>query len=270
MTSNLAVSLIAAHDHLVRAADESVRYARHHMPLLGWTALICLIAYYFIWTAVYPTDFESLPVRLFAAVVCIPAILSRRWPKRLTKWLPLYWTLGLTCVLPFVLGYLLAQNAALSGSLGNTNLIWPLQNVVALVVFILLINDGLLATLLWLAATGAILAAVFLLDSSPNIPELRRVYLEPMPLYGFILIVGSLAIRNRKIIELEKLRAMSNVTSNIAHELRTPFLGIKALAQGIGLYLPRLIRCVRPRNRERVADRSDSTSPTRSTAHEPA
>ena len=113
--------------------------------------------------------------------------------------------------------------------------------MVALVIFILLINDGLLATLLWLAATGAILASVFLLDPSPNIPELRRVYLEPMPLYGFILIVGSLAIRNRKIIELEKLRAISNVTSNIAHELRTPFLGIKALAQGIGLYLPRLI-----------------------------
>jgi two-component system, CAI-1 autoinducer sensor kinase/phosphatase CqsS len=241
VTTSLAVSLIAAHDHLVRAAEESVRYARHHMPMLGWTALICLIAYYFIWTAVYPTDFESLPVRLFAAAVCVPAIMSRRWPKRLIKWLPLYWTLGLTCVLPFVLGYLLAQNAALSGSLGQTNLIWPLQNVVALVIFILLINDGLLATLLWLAATGAILASVFLLDPAPNIPELRRVYLEPMPLYGFILIVGSLAIRNRKIIELEKLRAISNVTSNIAHELRTPFLGIKALAQGIGLYLPRLI-----------------------------
>ena len=241
MANDLAVRLIAAHDHLVRAAEESVRYARHHMPMLGWTALICLITYYFIWTTVYPDDFESLPIRLFSAAVCIPAILSRRLPKRLIKWLPLYWTLGLTWVLPFVFGYLLAQNAVQSESFGSTNLIWPLQNVVALVIFILLINDGLLATLLWLVATGAILSVVFLMDPSPNIPELRRVYLAPMPLYGFILIVGSLAIRNRKIIELEKLRAISNVTSNIAHELRTPFLGIKALAQGIGLYLPRLI-----------------------------
>ncbi len=241
MTVDFAVRLISARDHLVRAADESVRYARHHMALLGWTAVVLLLAYYFLWTSVYPDAFESFIVRLLGAAICIPAVLIARWPKRLIKWLPLYWTLGLTYILPFVFGYLLAQNAALSTSLGGTNLIWSLQNVVALVIFILLINDGFLATLLWAVATAAILVLVFAMDPSPNIPELRRVYLEPMPLYGFILVVGSLAIRNRKIIELEKLRAISNVTSNIAHELRTPFLGIKALAQGIGIYLPRLI-----------------------------
>jgi two-component system, CAI-1 autoinducer sensor kinase/phosphatase CqsS len=229
-------------DHLTRAAQESVRYARHHMPMLGWAGVVCLISYYFIWRAVYPTSFESLPVRVVGALICVPAILSRKLSKTLVRWLPLYWMFGLTYVLPFVFGYMLAQNAANAAIVGGTNLVWPLQNVVALVVFILLVNDGVLATLLWLFATVAILAAVFCLDASPNIDELVRVYLEPMPLYGFILVVGSLAIRNRKIIELEKLRAMSRITSNIAHELRTPFLGIKALAQGIGQHLPELIR----------------------------
>jgi signal transduction histidine kinase len=209
--------------------------------MLGWAGVICLISYYFIWRAVYPASFESLPVRCLGAIVCIPAILSKRLPKPMIRWLPLYWMVGLTYVLPFVFGYMLAQNAANSLSLGDTNLVWPLQNVVALVVFILLVNDGIVATLLWLTATLVILCAVFTLNHSPNVAELARVYLEPMPLYGFILVIGSLAIRNRKIIELEKLRAMSGITSNIAHELRTPFLGIKALAQGIGQHLPELI-----------------------------
>ena len=229
-------------DHLVRAAQESVRYARHHMPMLGWAGVICLISYYFIWTIVYPDCFESFTVRFVGALISIPAILSKKLKKPLVEWLPLYWMFGLTYVLPFVFGYMLAQNAAHATFVGETNLVWPLQNVVALVVFILLVNDGVLATLLWLAATAVILIAVFSLNASTNVDELIRVYVEPMPLYGFILVVGSLAIRNRKIIELEKLRAMSRITSNIAHELRTPFLGIKALAQGIGQHLPELIR----------------------------
>jgi two-component system CAI-1 autoinducer sensor kinase/phosphatase CqsS len=229
-------------DHLIRVAQESVRYARHHMPMLGWAGVICLISYYFIWTIVYPNSFESFPVRFAGALISIPAILSKKLKKPLVDWLPLYWMFGLTYVLPFVFGYMLAQNAAHATFVGETNLVWPLQNVVALVVFILLVNDGVLATLLWLAATAVILVAVFSLNANPNVDELIRVYVEPMPLYGFILVVGSLAIRNRKIIELEKLRAMSRITSNIAHELRTPFLGIKALAQGIGQHLPELIR----------------------------
>jgi two-component system, CAI-1 autoinducer sensor kinase/phosphatase CqsS len=236
------VLLLRGRDHLVFAANESVRYARDHMPLLGYTGVICLISYYFIWRVVYPTSFESFTVRFIGALVCIPAILSRNTPKDLRRWLPLYWMFGLTYVLPFVFGYLLAQNAANASALGDTNLVWPLQNVVALVVFILLVNDGFLATLLWLPATILILATVFLFNSNPNVPELVRVYLEPMPLYGFILVVGSLAIRNRKIIELAKLRAMSEITINIAHEVRTPFLSIKALAQGVGMHLPELIR----------------------------
>ena len=212
------------------------------MPMLGWVGVVCLISYYFIWTMVYPDDYESFVVRFIGALVCIPATLSKKYEKQMQPWLPLYWTLGLTYVLPFVFGFMLAQNAAHASFVGQTNLVWPLQNVVALVMFILLVNDGLLATLLWLVCTMFILAMVFTFDDTPNVDELTRVYLEPMPLYGFILVVGSLAIRNRKIIELEKLRAMSGVTSNIAHELRTPLLAIKALAQGIGMHLPGLIR----------------------------
>jgi len=229
-------------DHLVRASGESVRYARHHMPMLGSAGVVCLIGYYFIWIILYPDDYESFAVRFAGALICIPAVLFRKIPRHLLKWLPLYWPLALTYVLPFVFGFMLAQNAALSPSVGTTNIIWPLQNVVALVLFILLINDGILATLLWLIATAAIISAVLLIDPSPNIEELRRVYLDPMPLYAFILVIGSVAMRNRKIIELEKLHAVADVTNNLAHELRTPFLGIKALAEGIGLHLPVLIQ----------------------------
>jgi two-component system CAI-1 autoinducer sensor kinase/phosphatase CqsS len=79
------------------------------------------------------------------------------------------------------------------------------------------------------------------LPDTPNWEEVRRVYIEPTPLYGFILVVGSLAIRNREIIDQEKLAAVSAVGATIAHELRTPILGIKSLAEGIESFLPTLI-----------------------------
>jgi two-component system, CAI-1 autoinducer sensor kinase/phosphatase CqsS len=236
------LSYAAWRDRLLEGSEESVRFAREQMPLLSGLTMVCLLGYYFVWHALYPNDFESLGVRCVGAIACLPTLFLRRIPGHLRKWLPLYWPLGLTYVLPFIFGYLLAQNAAHAAELGDTNIIWPLQNVVALVLFILVVNDGLLATVLWSIATLAIIATVFAVNSNPNVAELQRVYFEPMPLYGFILVAGSIAMRNKKIIELEKLRAIADVTNNMAHELRTPFLGIKALAQGIGLHLPNLLR----------------------------
>jgi two-component system CAI-1 autoinducer sensor kinase/phosphatase CqsS len=212
------------------------------MPLLAATAIACLIGYYFIWRLVYPNDYESLCVRLIAAAICIPALFVRNIPRRAEPWLPIYWTVALAFVLPFVFGYMLAMNAAVAASVGATNLIWPLQNVVALFLLILLVNHGLLATLMWIAATASILVIVFIAVPEPNLSELYRVYLDPMPLYAFVLIVGSLSIRNRDIIEIEKLSAMASVGTTIAHELRTPFLGMRALVEGIEKYLPTLVR----------------------------
>lgn len=224
------------------AAHESVEYARRHMPLLGWAGVISLVSYHFIWRYLYPDDFESLTVRLIGALACAPAILVNRLGPRFQDWITVYWICGVTTVLPFVFGYLLAMNAVTAESVGSSNLIWPLQNVVALFIFILLVYNGFLATLLWLAASAAVLLVVFLTVSDPNLLELKRVYFEPMPMYVFILVVGSLAIRNREMVEHEKIRTVAAVGSTIAHELRTPFLGIRALAESIRNYLPSLLQ----------------------------
>lgn len=223
------------------AADNCVKYSRRHMRLLAVAAILCLMSYYFIWTYLYPTDYESFWVRAIGSLICVPLLLIHKFSPNLDVTLRWYWLWALTYVLPFVFGWMLAHNAARAAELGATNLIWPLQNVVALVLFMMLVNDGLLATVLWLTATLLILLSVLVGVPEPNWSELRRVYFEPMPLYGFILVIGSLAIRNREIIDQEKLSAVAAVGSTIAHELRTPCMGIKALAEGVQSYLPILI-----------------------------
>lgn len=228
--------------HIREAADNSVRYARRHMRMLAVAAIISLTSYYFIWTRLFPNDYESFWIRAFGSALCVPLLFYDQYRDSHDRMLRWYWPAALTYVLPFVFGYMLAQNAARADAIGETNLVWPLQNVVALVIFMMLVNDGLIATSLWVIATLLILASVLVEVADPNWAELSRVYLEPMPLYGFILVVGSLANRNREIIDQEKLAAVAAVGSTIAHELRTPCMGIKALAEGIQSYLPTLVR----------------------------
>ncbi len=62
---------------------------------------------------------------------------------------------------------------------------------------------------------------------------------------------------------------MSRITSNIAHELRTPFLGIKALAQGIGQHLPELIHAYDLAIENRFPIEPIQTPAARTAAHEP-
>jgi two-component system CAI-1 autoinducer sensor kinase/phosphatase CqsS len=212
------------------------------MRLLGFAGAVSLLAYYFIWRVIFPDDYESLLIRILGAVFCVPAILwSQRQDPWVEEWLTPYWVASVTYVLPFVFGFMLIQNAAHAGVTGSTSFIWPMQNVVALVLFIFLVNDGVLATLLWIATTLVLVATVPLTNAAPNWEEVNRVFFQPLPLYGFILVVGSLTIRNREVIDQEKLRAVASVGSTIAHELRTPLLGIRALAEGIQMHLPPLI-----------------------------
>jgi len=73
-------------------------------------------------------------------------------------------------------------------------------------------------------------------------PSVVRVAWELLPVYLFIVAAGTLFNRNREVIEHAKLSAMASVGTTIAHELRTPFLGMRALAEGIRNFLPSLVR----------------------------
>jgi two-component system CAI-1 autoinducer sensor kinase/phosphatase CqsS len=212
------------------------------MHILGVAGAISLVGYYFIWRSIFPTDYENLLVRLVGAGICIPAILwSQRHEHWFERFLTPYWVFSVTYVLPFVFGFMLIQNAAHATTVGSTSFIWPMQNVVSLVLFIFLINNGVLATLLWIPTTIFLVGSVPLLNANPNWEEVQRVFFQPLPLYAFVLVVGSLTIRNREVIDQEKLRAVASVGSTIAHELRTPLLGIRALAEGIQMHLQTLV-----------------------------
>jgi two-component system CAI-1 autoinducer sensor kinase/phosphatase CqsS len=228
--------------HLREAARDALRYARRNLVAIGAVGCISFPVYYLIWWEMFPQDYENLGLRIIGSLVCLPLAAIRCWPERALRWLPLYFWCAITYCLPFFFLFMLLQNAEQSHlEAGQTPLMWQMSNVIALVLLVMLINDGVLIGLTFLVGAGC--AWLLFLGINPEIhfDAIQSGYLAPMPVYLFILIGGSVYNHHRESVQQEMLRAVSAVGSNIAHELRTPLLGIKSDARGVDRYLPQLI-----------------------------
>jgi len=71
--------------------------------------------------------------------------------------------------------------------------------------------------------------------------QINFIMLESIPIYLFAIILGSIANYNTEMLQQARLRTVLATASNIAHELRTPLLGIKTGAAGLRRYLPTLL-----------------------------
>lgn len=229
---------------LGQSTDEALRYSRNNLIAIGAVGCVSFPVYYVVWRELFPQDYENLVLRLLGALVCLPLVLVRYWPARLERALPLYFWFAIVYCLPFFFQFMLLQNAEhalATGAIGSQSLMWQMSNVVALVLLVMLINDGLLLGVTFVVGSLAAWALFLATNETVHFEAIQSAYLSPMPVYLFILIGGSIYNHHRDTVQQEMLRAVSAVGSNIAHELRTPLLGIKSDARGVARYLPNLI-----------------------------
>ena len=217
-------------EHLRNATVESAHLSRYNAPMIGLLGVILLPAYYFVWTDIFPQPYESLPLRLVGAALCIPLIAANHWPARLQRFFPVYWLVAMTYIFPFLFTYLLLRN--------DLSLIWSMSTIAGCFMMILAVYDWLLALLL--TVLGALLAwLAFMLGDSTALPP--GEYVQQLMVYAFAIVVGSVFNHTALLVKEEKLAAYSAVGSNIAHELRTPLLGIRAAVAGISHHLPDML-----------------------------
>ncbi|GAA4352057.1 hypothetical protein GCM10023165_40780 [Variovorax defluvii] len=72
-------------------------------------------------------------------------------------------------------------------------------------------------------------------------PRLEHVTLIHLPIIFFAVVLGTLANYVTEVVRLEQERAMLATAGSIAHELRTPLLGIRSGAAGLRNFLPALL-----------------------------
>lgn len=217
---------------LWRLVEPARRNAEYFQPRRHAFAMIAVIAfplYYVVWHDLFPQPYENLTLRIIGSGMFVPILFSKYWPSSWKKMMTVYWPVTLIYSLPFFFTFMLLKN--------NSSAVWVESTLVALFVMVLLLDwvSMILQTIL-----GAALAWLAYYLTTPA-PEINLAVLEHLPVAVFAMVLGAICNYANDVIHVEQERAMLATAGSIAHELRTPLLGIKSGAAGLRMHLPALI-----------------------------
>lgn len=225
------------HESIVKkihcAVIRSGKRTESHYILLGLLGFFGFPFYYVIWNYIYPQPYENLTLRLIASVLCLLLTVKNHWPKKCKPYVHLYWYITLFYCVPFFFNFMFLKN--------NLNLIWAMSTFAGMFILILVTEWR---WLLGLFVSGTICAwLVYLLTGGHA--ALLTDFLGFSAVYAFTGIVGILFLYNterlqQKRLLRERLQGMMTLSVNVAHELRTPLLGLKSGTAGLKRYVPKL------------------------------
>lgn len=208
----------------------NTHYFEPRFRLFGLLAIASFPLYYVVWHDLYPQPYENLTLRLIGSALFVPVALAARWPAAWRRYLPLYWFITTLYALPFFFSFMLMKN--------HGSIAWQLSELTAVFLMVLLLDWASLLAQIVLGAGGAWLAFTLSTpDATFALPG--AVYI---PVYLFIAALGAVANYSADVLRRERLKAMQMTASLMAHELRTPLLGIRAGATGLAQHLPTLLQ----------------------------
>jgi len=208
---------------------QNAAYFGPRFRLFGIFAAFSFLFYYLVWRFFFPQHYENLALRVVGTVLLIPIIFSEHWPQALKRYLPYYWHLVLLYCLPFFFSFMLLKNGG-----GE---VWLGSSLVAIFLMILLLDY---VSLVAHFVAGICLALVAYMCTE-NATPLGFAKLEYFAITIFAVVIGTLSNYNAERIRHEQERAMNATASSVAHELRTPLLGIRSGAGGVINFLPDLL-----------------------------
>ncbi len=215
-----------------RAKNSYIEFHTHAEFKIRFVSLIGAIgfpAYYVIWTYVFPQPYENFVLRLIGFVLCTVLFLTEYWPRIIGKYRIVYAYFTLIYALPFFFTYMLLMNQA--------NLVWLLSAMAGLL-FIVLLYDAINVAISTFIGVFAGVMLYFFQTGSFDIPN---DLLPALPVFAFTFLGIIYLNYSDDIIARAKLTAASTLASHIAHETRTPLLGIKLEADKASKYLPKLV-----------------------------
>ncbi|MBI4357415.1 MAG: HAMP domain-containing histidine kinase [Gammaproteobacteria bacterium] len=208
---------------------DSARTAEHHSFVIGLLGFVGFISYYPIWKVILPQSYENATLRFVGAVLSLLITLKPYWFRPLRAYFPWFWYFTVLYALPFFFTFMLAKN--------QFSPHWLTSMVIAIYLLILLV-DIIGFVVLSLLGFGLAMLFFYLSGQSLVIPEASIPALFVFP----FAIISGMVVRYRAEEEAkEKLTGALSAASSIAHELRTPLLGIQAGVVGLRKYFPVLL-----------------------------
>lgn len=215
---------------LTASLSQSAVYSRANMRILAIVAIVGHPLYYLFWTAFRPQAFESAWLRAFSVLVALPMLfehqLSRNeyWRRKVA----VYWFVIVVYQLPFFFVFMALMN--------DFATVWALSTMAAFLLMVLVVFDWLLILAMAVVGVAAACGAYELLGG--NLSAQSSKVLPLVPTYVFAVLAGSAFNYKTELVAREKLAAITAAVGTMAHELRTPLLGIRSGARGLQSYLP--------------------------------
>ena len=217
-------------NRLWQAIVTSVSQLTHNLLPICVLGALAFPVYYVVWQYIFPQPYENLSLRIVGSLLLVAVYAAYRRPEALGKWFPILACIAIVYCSPFFFTFMLLKN--------DMSMIWGMSMMAAVLLLVILVSDWLLMLFFYLV--GTLLALLAYLATSGGGLDLSA-YSEQLPVYVFALLAGAVFNYRRGLLQQERLSGMLAVSRNIAHELRTPLLGIRSGIGGMRRYLPALL-----------------------------
>jgi two-component system, CAI-1 autoinducer sensor kinase/phosphatase CqsS len=215
-----------------RAQRSFVEYHAHAAFKTRAAALIGMIGFpvfYFVWSYMLPQPFESIVLRAIGFVLSAFVFFLPRSPPWLRSHSALLSYVTLWYTVPFFFTIMLFLN-------GGTD-VWQLS-LVSGFIYLVLLCDTINAFILGLTGSLAAFLVYGLLSGDLIVPS---AYINVLPVLAFVLCGVTFLNYSNNLVLVEKMTAIGGLAAHIAHEMRTPLLGIRLDADKIQKIVPDLM-----------------------------
>lgn len=206
---------------------------KYHYPykLFGIFGVITYPLFYVFWDGLSTQNHLSIFLRLIAVIMCATLMIHDYWPKKLKKFLSLYWYVTILYCLPFTFT-VLSLHSGLSS-------LWLLNSLTVVVLTILLLDTLSFFIILLLGMMLGLLFYRCLLGEITYTSSIGYHYV--LLSYASIIVFGAIFSYKKYSIQEKKLRltaeksneVKSAFIANMSHDLRTPVSGISGMLQGL-------------------------------------
>lgn len=215
--------------HLDESMQRSLSHSTHQLVAVGAIAFVGFPLFYLIWVYWFPQSYENLSLRLLGSLLGLGLMLTPYWPVRFKNYLSWYWFLTLLFTLPFFFTFmfLMTQASVISA-----------MSLLCSIFLLVLLVDLLSLSIVLSLGIGLALISYYLFSPKMYFGE---EHIEMALVIFFTIVAGSTLNYKTAMLQQQRLAGMAAAAGMIAHELRTPLLGIKSGAQALVNYLPGLL-----------------------------
>lgn len=217
-------------DYLDQSMQRSLANSAHQLVLFGALAFFGFILFYWVWACWLPQPYENFFLRLIGSLLGLGLMIHPYWPEKAKDYLPWYWFITILYTLSFFFAFSFFMNRATAVS--------ALSLICSVFLLVLLVDLLSLAVFLIIGWGLAFLAYLLIT------PEfyIGQPHLEVFLVLLFAIVTGSTVNYKTAMLQHQRLAGMAAAAGMIAHELRTPLLGIKSGAKAMVKYSPKLLQ----------------------------